>query len=146
MKVDPKAIKVRKMTPEDFSAIIEVDKKVVGKERASTWPQRVTSHLQTYYAPLCHVAEVEDKIVGFIIGDMRGAEYALPLSGWIVIAGVDPDYQRSGIGRMLLEAFAEECRRNGIKTRVMVREDDEGIMKFMHSMQFRRGKLIDLER
>ena len=146
MKAEAKAVNVRKLRAEDLSAIIELDKRVVGKDRASSWPQRVASHLKTYEPLLAHVAETEGKVIGFIIGDIRGSEYALPLGGWIDIVGVDPTYQGQGIGRKLIEAFDLECRRNRVKTRIMIRENDERILKFVRSLGFRRGQLIDFEK
>lgn len=146
MKAEAKAVNVRKLRAEDLSAIIELDKRVVGKDRVSSWPQRVASHFKTYEPLLSHVAEAEGKVVGFIIGDIRGSEYALPLGGWVDIVGVDPTYQGQGIGRKLIEAFDLECRRNRVKTRIMIQENDERILKFVRSLGFRRGQLIDFEK
>jgi len=146
VKTEAKEVIIRKLRAEDFGDIIELDKRVVGKDRASSWPQRVASHFKTYEPLLSHVAEAEGKIVGFIIGDIRGSEYALPLGGWVDIEGVDPAYQRQGIGRKLIEAFERECRRYGVKTRIMVQENDERILKFVRSLGFRRGQLIDFEK
>jgi len=83
-------LRIREMTDIDMAAMIEIDKKITGKDRISSWPQKVSSHFKTYYPPLSFVGEVEGRVVGFIIGVVMGAEYSLPLSGWINIIGVDP--------------------------------------------------------
>ena len=140
------SLKIRKMRPDDFQDIVEIDKKIVGKDRVTSWPQKVTSHIYTYTPYLCFVAEVDNNVVGFILGDMRGSEYSLPLSCWVDIVGIDPDYQRQGIGKKLINAFWEECQRNGVKMRIIVRESDENIINFLKSIGFHRGKLIDLEK
>ena len=137
------AMVVRRMTQDDIKKILEIDQKIVGKERAPSWPQRVSSHLETYYPALCYVAEQEGRVVGFILGDIRGAEYGLPLSAWIDIMGVDPVHQRQGIGRKLVETFIEECRRTGLKTRTMLREEDRRLQGFLHSLGFQRGQLVE---
>ncbi len=72
--------KIRNMTDSDMAAIVQIDQRITGSERS--WRQRASSHFRTYYAPLSFVAEVEGEVVGFIMGDVRGAEYALPLSGY----------------------------------------------------------------
>ena len=137
---------IRKMVPEDVVKILEVDKKVVGKERSPSWPQKVTRYLEMYYPPLCHVAEIDNQVVGFILGDIRGWEYAVAPSGWIDIMGVAPEYQGHGIGKKLVLAFALECQERKMKTHIMVRESDERIKKFFAEAGFHRGGLIELEK
>jgi ribosomal protein S18 acetylase RimI-like enzyme len=126
-----------------MAAIVEIDKKIVGKDRVTSWPQKASSHFRTYYPPLSFVAEVDKRVVGFIIGVVMGAEYALPLSGWINIIGVDPEYEGRGVGGMLLDAFVEACQRRGIKARLMVRQKDERLKKMLLSLGFQQGDLVD---
>jgi ribosomal protein S18 acetylase RimI-like enzyme len=85
-------------------------------------------------------------VVGFILGDIRGAEYALPLSGWIDIVGVDPDCQGQGIGHLLIEAFIQGCRSRGIKARAIVREGDAQLQGFLSQLGFHRGELVEFVR
>lgn len=140
------SIKIRRMVPEDVTKILEIDHKLVGKERSPSWPQRVTRYLEMYYPPVCHVAEANSQVVGFILGDIRGWEYALAPSGWIDIMGVASEYQNQGVGTRLLEAFAEECRQRKMKTHIMVREADAHIQGFLAKAGFHRGELIEFER
>jgi len=139
-------IRIRAMRKDDLPQLIELDKKITGKERSPSWPQKVSSHFQTYDLSLCFVAEEGDRIRGFILGNIRGAEYGLPLGGWIDIMGVDPEYQGRGIGRRLAEAFTEECQLRGIKARVMVRQGDERLQGFLVRLGFRRGDLISFDK
>lgn len=136
---------LRKMTAQDVAQILDIDRSILGRKRAASWPQKVTRYLEMYYPPLCHVAEIEGRVVGFILGDVRGWEYALPPGGWIDIMGVDPDYQGRGIGRRLLEAFVEECHRSGMKTHIIVREGDERLQNLLLSAGFHRGQLAEFE-
>ena len=136
-------LRIREMTDIDMAAMIEIDKKITGKDRISSWPQKVSSHFKTYYPPLSFVAEIEGRVVGFIIGVVMGAEYSLPLSGWINIIGVDPSYQGKGIGKMLAKSFTEACHKRGIKARLMVRQSDERLKKMLLSLGFEQGELVD---
>jgi ribosomal protein S18 acetylase RimI-like enzyme len=135
--------KIRTMTDSDLAPVVEIDKRITGKDRISSWPQKVSTHFRTYYPPLSFVAEMDNKVVGFIIGGIMGAEYALPLSGWIAIMGVDPEYQRQGVGKMLLSSFVKECHQRGIKARAMVRKEDERLKKLLTSLGFQQGDLVD---
>jgi ribosomal protein S18 acetylase RimI-like enzyme len=134
---------IRNMTDNDMAAIVEIDKKIVGKDRVTSWPQKASSHFKTYYPPLSFVAEVDERVVGFIIGVVMGAEYALPLSGWINIIGVDPEYEGRGVGGMLLDSFIRACHQRGIKARLMVRQKDERLKKLLLSLDFQQGDLVD---
>ena len=138
-----KGLNIRQMTEDDWESISEIDSKITGKDRTPSWPQKASSHLRTFSPSLSFVAEIDDKVVGFILADIRGAEYALPLAGWIDSVGVDPEYQRQGIGRKLIETSIEECHLNGIKARLMVRKSDELLQKFLFSLGFEQGELIE---
>lgn len=136
-------INIREMTERDLPALVQIDKLITGRDRATSWPQKVSSHFATYYPPLSFVAETDGQVVGFIIGVIMGAEYSLPLSGWINIIGVHPDYQGRGIGRMLTRAFIDECHHRGVKARLMVRRSDERLKKMLLSLGFLEGELVD---
>lgn len=136
---------VRPMTAADISGIVEIDRSIIGRDRSPSWPQTVTRYLEMYFPPLCFVAEVEGKMVGFILGDVRGWEYAMPPSGWVDIIGVHSAHQGKGIGRMLATAFVQECRRRGMKTHIMVRTTDRRVRQFFASLGFHRGEMTELE-
>lgn len=140
------SMKIREMRPDDVRHILELDRRIIGKERVLSWPQKVDRYLEMYFPPLCFVAEAEDKIVAFILGDVRGWEYALQAAGWVDIMGVDPGYQGKGIGRKLLETFVHECHRRNMKTHIIVRRGDQHLQGFLASAGFTEGQLIDFER
>lgn len=54
-----------------------------------------------------YIAEIDDKLVGFLVGFMSQSEEQV---GYIHFMGVHPGYRRSGIGRLLYERFYEACR------------------------------------
>lgn len=136
---------VRPMTAQDVSAIVGIDSRLSGKERSPSYPQKVTRYLEMYYPPLCFVAEAGGRVAGFILGDVRGWEYALPPSGWIDIIGVDPACQGQGVGKALAEAFVRECHRQGMKTHIVVRKADRRLRRFLASLGFQSGELLELE-
>ncbi len=134
-------LNIRNMTDADMAAISEIDQKLATREAA--WQQKASSHLGTYSSSLSFVAEVQGKLVGFIIGDMRGAEYALPPGGYIDIMGVDPEYQRKGIGKKLLNFFVRECLDSGVKARGLLRGDQKRMHSFLLSVGFERGDMVE---
>ena len=137
-------IVIRRMEPSDEKYVIAIDQKIVGKERAASWQQRVFRYLERYYPPVSHIAEANGAVVGFIIGDIRGWEYGMASGAWIDIMGVDPAFQGQGVGRRLVAAFVDQCRKQGIKSiHSFMREDDTRIQHFLESAGFSRGTLVE---
>ena len=146
MDLSGEEVKIRRMTEADLQAVKGIDGLLVGEGRALSWPLRAEAEWAVYRPALSFVAQLGDEIVGFLLGDIRGAEYGTDISGWIDMMGVAPAHQRRGIGRRLVEAFCEECRRNRVKPNVIIREHDKRLITFWTSAGFRRGKLISFER
>jgi ribosomal protein S18 acetylase RimI-like enzyme len=146
MDLSEKEVKIRRMLEADLQKVKEIDQLLVGEERALSWPIRAEAEWAVYRPALSFIAQLGDEMVGFLLGDIRGAEYGTDMSGWIDMMGIAPAHQRQGIGRRLVEAFCEECQRNGVKPNVIVREDDKRLIKFWTSTGFRKGKLISFER
>ena len=138
-------LKIRGMTERDFAGIDDVDKRITGREWAGAGGRRASSHFWGYYPPLSFVAEFEGRIVGFIIGSMGGPEYSLPVSGWVTIVGVDPDYQGRGIGKALLKAFVDICDTSRIPSRLIIPRN-EHFEKMLLALGFEQGLLVDYVR
>lgn len=139
-------VKIRSMMEADLGKIKDIDRALVGPGRALSWPLTVEADWWLNRPSLNFVAEMGGEVVGFLLGDIRGAEYGTNVSGWIDMMGVAPEYQRRGIGRRLVEAFGKECHRNAVKVRVVIREDDERLMGFWTSAGFQRGNLVSYEK
>lgn len=139
-------VKIRRMTEADLPKVKEIDKELVGPHRSISWPLRIEAHWWVYRGLPNFVAEVDGEVVGFILGDIRGVEYGTEVGGWIDMMGVVPKYQSKGIGRMLVEAFCAECKKQGVKVRVVVVGDDERLVKFWESVGFRKGNLVSYEK
>ncbi len=137
-------LNIRNMTNADLTEISKIDQRITGRDR--DWNQKASSHFGTYHPSYSFVAEVEGKLAGFIIGDVRGADYALPPGGYIDIIGVDPAHQGKGIGRKLLDHFVQECLVSGFKARGLLRGDQKRMQEFLTSAGFQRGDLVEFVR
>jgi GNAT superfamily N-acetyltransferase len=93
-------------------------------------------------------AELDENIVGFIIGEIRIWEFGIgEKTGWIRILGVDPDFQRHGIGRKLGEALLEHFERRGIKrVRTMAEWYTGDLISYFKSLGFNMLNMIPLEK
>jgi ribosomal protein S18 acetylase RimI-like enzyme len=143
MAQDEKEIIIRRMTEEDISRVKAIDESLTGSSRALSWEVGAEIEVAVYRPALSFVAEVDGEVVGFILGDIRGAEYGKDLRGWIDMVGVNPRYQRSGMGRRLVERFCEVCQKNRVNAEVVIRDGDEILKGFFASLGFRRGDMIN---
>ena len=140
------APKVRKMTSKDLDAIVAIDTEILGKSRWDYWLMKM--NLAEQRLPIASlVAEADGKVVGFILGDASGYEYDVPENiGWIDTIGVDPDYQKRGVARMLMKEMIANLKKVGVDTvYTMVNWPDWDLLKFFHDSGFQKGPLINLE-
>ena len=82
---------IRPMAPSDLNSIVEIDIKVLGKERPGYWEMKLEL-VEKRPQVFALVAELDRKVIGFIIGGASRWEYGVPENiGWIDTIGVDPD-------------------------------------------------------
>jgi ribosomal protein S18 acetylase RimI-like enzyme len=138
---------IRPLTILNLDAIVEIDFKVLGKARRDFWRKKI--ELPDPRTPLSGlVAELEGKVVGFIVGEVSGWEFGIPETvGWISTIGVDPDYQHKGVARKLSLEFIKNLKVIGVSVvYTLVNWSDWDLLKFFHAMGFTRGgEMINLE-
>jgi ribosomal protein S18 acetylase RimI-like enzyme len=152
-------VKIRVLDENDLDSVVEIDKRVLGKERRSFWKRKM-AYAGIYPRPAL-VAEVNKKIVGFILGFVSGWEFGVPDTvGWIDTIGVDPDFQRRGIGRALFNALMDIFAKSGSQRTLETKEQEvEGVnivytlaswtdwdlLQFYHAMGLKKGEMLSLE-
>jgi ribosomal protein S18 acetylase RimI-like enzyme len=140
-------LKIRTLTIGDLDAIVEIDRKVLGKVRRDFWRKKIEP--PNPRNPLLGlVAEHEGEVVGFIVGEVSGWEFGIPETvGWISTIGVDPDYQHKGVARNLSQEFIDKLRTIGVSVvYTLVNWSDWDLLKFFRAMGFTRGgEMINLE-
>jgi ribosomal protein S18 acetylase RimI-like enzyme len=138
---------IRPLTIADLDAIVEIDRKVLGKVRPEYWKKLI--ELPTLRYPLsCLVGEYEGQVIGFIVGEVSGWEFGIPDTiGWISTIGVDPEYQHRGVARKLGQEFVKNLKAIGVTiVYTLVNWNDWDLLKFFRAMGFTRGgNMINLE-
>ena len=92
------------------------------------------------------IAEYEGHLVGFLLA--RLIYSGLPMTGVAVMffIAVNPDYQDSGIGSLLIETLKKNCKAAGIKTvRALVPQNDARMLKYFKKAGFNRSDIINLD-
>jgi ribosomal protein S18 acetylase RimI-like enzyme len=139
---DPEAPRIRPVDELDISAIVAIDEKIGGRYRPEVWEKRIGYYLRR--APEASVvAEVDGKVVGFMLGEVRSGEFGLEEpTGWIEVLGVDPEYRGRSIGRRLGEAMLGYFRRQGAKSvRTLVDQEHSELDRFFQSLGFAPSSL-----
>jgi predicted N-acetyltransferase YhbS len=136
---------IRIMKKEDLERIIEIDNLVLGERRPDYWERKVEMSGKKSPLPSL-VAEIEGKVVGFIIGEASGWEYGVPENiGWIDTIGVDPVYQK-GIGGLLMKELLNYMKKVGVDTvYTLVNWRDWELLRYFNAIGFKRGDMINLE-
>jgi len=140
------SIKIRPLSKGDVDAIVQIDEKVLGESRKEYWERklRLTNDKSSQ---ISLVAELEGKVLGFILGDVSGWEFGVPDTiGWIDTIGVDPAYQKKGLATALANELIKRLKVIGVRTiYTLVSWNDWNLLQFFHAMGFTRGDMINLE-
>lgn len=135
-------IRIRVLDELDISDIVAIDEKIGGRYRPEVWERRIGYYLRR--APEASlVAEVDGKVAGFMLGEVRSGEFGLEEpTGWIEVLGVDPEHRGKALGRRMAEAMLEHFRSQGAHSvRTLVDEQREDILRFFSSLGFEPGGL-----
>jgi predicted N-acetyltransferase YhbS len=93
------------------------------------------------------VAEMDGKIVGYMISYTVNAGFGLDKSAWIATLGVAPKFMGQGIGRQLAEAVFQAYRRMGVRhILTSVRWDSVDLLSFFKTLGFDRSEFINLSK
>ena len=138
---------VRPVRRGDLAQVIAIDATVTGLEKRDYWRsiyQRYGDPGQLWRQFL--VADIGDRVVGFVIGEVRDWEFGSPPCGWVFAIDVKPDSRQGGIGARLLDAICASFRRAGVrKVRTMLGRDNTLILSFFRSQGMMAGPFIPLE-
>jgi len=137
---------VRKMEEKDISSVIAIDKEISTHYRPNAW----RSELQHYLSKpesICRVAEIQGKVVGFMIGAVHPWLFGVEKGGWIEILGVHPSQTGKGVGRKLGERLLEEFKTRGIKMVHTAVEWTAGdLLEFFKTLGMTKSGLITLKK
>lgn len=124
-------IKVRKFRIEDMPEVLEIEK------RSFKNPYDIQTFLYLWAVEPegFFVAEVDGKVVGYVIASSRKGE--------IVSIAVMPELRRRGIGRRLMKEAMGYLERKGVKrVELMVRIGNVGAIKFYEGLGFKKVCII----
>lgn len=139
-------MRVRPLDELDIGSIVKIDERIVGRYRPEFWEERIVYYLRRD-PEASQVVEMDGKVVGFMLGDIRAGEFGLEApSGWIERFGIDPDHRGRDLGTRLFEAIAKHFRESGVSAiRTLVDTSEAGVSGFLTSLGFAPSPLQALE-
>lgn len=135
-------VRIRTLEDTDLEDIVGLDEKVSGSYRPEVWERRLV-YYQRRDPEASAVAEVDGRVVGFMLGEVRSGEFGLEEpAGWIEVMAVDPDQRGQSIGRQLADHLLAHFRNRGASTvRTLVDEDMDQIAGFFTALGFQPGRM-----
>ena len=133
----PSEVRVRPLADIDLGDITAIDEKIGGRYRPEVWEKRITYYFRRDPESSA-VAEIDGKVVGFMLAEVRSGEFGLEEPcGWIEALGVDPDCRGRSVGRLLATEILSTFRQRGaMRVRTLVGDDMRDIRRFFEAMGF----------
>ncbi|MFQ5684102.1 MAG: GNAT family N-acetyltransferase [Candidatus Binatia bacterium] len=143
-----KKLYMRKLDQNDLHAIVDIEERVTGIARPNYWAKRIdlSEATQPHWASI--VAEIENRVVGFLVGGSSELKFGLrgPVA-WIDIIGVDPVYRVQGVGRALIEEFTAWADYHGVKTIfTLIDNGNTKMEQFFSRVGFIQGKILHFQK
>src|SRR3989337_1375640 len=143
-----KIISIRNLEKEALPSIVDIEERVTGVARKKYWEKRIeiSEAIRAHWASL--VAELENRVVGFIFGRAGELEFGLPGTvAWIEIIGVDPAFRHQGNARRLIESFTASAEDHGINTVfTLVHHSMPDMKDFFSRLGFGQGKMLHFQK
>ena len=127
-------IRVRGAKPYDMSTVLDIEKFCF----PDPYPMSLLSRLYFTNPEGFLVAEVDGKVVGYLIGTLRWGA-----SGHIMAIGVYPEYRKRGVGTALMVQILDILRMRGARSaRLEVRKSNDAAQLFYQKLGFKLGEEI----
>ncbi|HJX68657.1 MAG TPA: GNAT family N-acetyltransferase [Dehalococcoidia bacterium] len=141
------AINVRRMTStDDLDGVIALMTKITKGEIRITYRDLVANYPGGPF-DLSFVAEVDGRMVGFILARLEFVYIPFVEVCLIDAVGVDPEHQGRRIGSALVQKLIERCHLEDVDTiRALVADGDEPLRRFIEYLGFRRSNIVNYDK
>ncbi len=141
-----KDILIRELEIKDVEEISAIYSGIIQKPVKSDFKQLIQRHAERK-EDLCFVAEINDRVIGFMVSYILTLGFGIEKSAWIATLGVRPDYMGQGIGKKLGEKIFEYYKALGIENvYTSVRWDSPDLLSFFKTLGFDRSNFINLRK
>lgn len=141
-------VPVRSMKESDLAKIIEIDKRITGRDRSAYFRQKLDEALRQSGVRVSLVAESDGFVSGYIMARVDAGDYGhIEPEAVIDTIGVDPNVARSGIGRALVSQLLANLQALRVdRVRTLVEWDDRVMLGFLNGAGFAPAQRLVLRR
>ena len=139
-------IVIRKLKTADVDEISRIYGAITQEDVKTEFKTLIEQHAQRH-EDACMVAELDGKVVGFMISYILTLGFGIEKSAWIATLGVDPQYMGQGIGANMAQEILEFYKSEGISNvYTSVRWDSTDLLSFFKTLGFNRSNFINLRK
>jgi ribosomal protein S18 acetylase RimI-like enzyme len=141
------AVLVRTMREDDLNTIVAIDAAATGRRRPRYFEVMLKRAVTQAGLQISLVAELDDRVVGFVIGSLYYGEYGVvEPSASIDTITVSPDYRGKNVGKALMRQLRLNLAALRITTlRTEVSWQDLDLLGFFRSQGFAPSSRLCLE-
>jgi len=137
---------IRELTIKDVESISEIYSGIIQKPVKPDFKELIQRHAERE-EDLCFVAEIDGKVVGFMVSYILTLGFGIEKSAWIATLGVNPEFMGQGIGKKLGEKLSDYYQAQGIENvYTSVRWDSTDLLSFFKTLGFDRSNFINLRK
>lgn len=141
-----KNVVIRRLEPADADEIGRIYSAITQKSARADFKKLVEDHARSK-EDACFVAELDGKVIGFMISYILTLGFGIEKSAWIATLGVNPKHMGEGIGAELARNVFEFYRSEGVhNVYTSVRWDSTDLLTFFKTLGFDRSNFINLRK
>ena len=140
---------IRNLKEDDLDRVIHIDSLTTGYPRNPYFERKFRRIFgEDSQLLLSLVAEMEGRVIGYIMGEANTCEYGIPEPvASVDTLGVDTAYKRLGVGSILLEEYCGMAIKAGVELMTtLISQDYPEIVEFFKSQNFQPAEMVALER
>ncbi len=141
------AVNIREITLEDAAAIQQIRSAISEEDGSVDFAKFIEQQISESGGKLSLVAEINGRVVGYMISTTLYAGFGIKKSAWIMAIGVHPEYMGQGIGLNLARKICDIYKEKGIKNIYSsVLWDSTDVLSFFKKLGFERSDFINLKK
>ena len=139
-------IRIRELEVTDVGDIADIYSSIVRKPVDNDFKALIEKHARSEN-DICFVAELDGRVIGFMISYILTFGFGIEKSAWIATLGVDPEYMGQGVGDRLAQEIFKLYKSMGIsRVYTSVRWDSTDLLSFFKTLGFDRSNFINLKK
>lgn len=140
-------VSIREIRLADAEAIQDIRMAISPEDANVDFEKLVEQHISDGNGKTSLVAEINGRVVGYMISTTLYAGFGIRRSAWIMSIGVHPEYMGQGLGLKLANRICDIYRDKGVKSIYSsVMWDSIDVLSFFKKLGFQRSEFINLKK